>query len=54
MWAETGMKAWGHGTTEPGEKTMSINTEKVGLPSLDRARPVLKEGQGPGVFLVHV
>ena len=43
--AGTGMQAWGHRTTEPGEQTIqSMNTDKVGLPSLDRASPVLKEG----------
>ena len=48
---DTGMEAWGHNTSELGKQAIQgINTNKVHLPTLHYAGPVLKKGQGSGIF----
>ena len=52
---DTGMKARGHTTPEFREGTEAhVDTDQVCLPQSDYAGPVLKEGQGSGVFDMHV
>ena len=49
------MKAGGDDSTEFREGPIShVQTDKMGLPKLDYAGPMLKEYEGPGVFCMHV
>ena len=48
---DSGMEAWGHNTSKRGKQAIQgINTDEVRLPTLHDAGPVLKEGQGSGIF----